>query len=78
MDKSLRTGRGFHLGIEEYSMSYTLTFDDAVDVWLRHWSGEFQHKIAASYDVNQGRVNDVLKEKLHIGSKQIAASKRSA
>jgi hypothetical protein len=28
--------------------------------------------------VNQGRINEVLKEKLHIGSKQIAASKRSA
>jgi hypothetical protein len=56
----------------------TLTFDDAVDVWLRHWAGEFQHKIAAYYGVNQGRINEVLKEKIHIGSKQIAASKRSA
>jgi hypothetical protein len=58
--------------------TYTLTFDDAVDVWLRYWSGEFQHKIAASCGVNQGRVNAVLKERLHIGSRQIAASKRSA
>ena len=33
-------------------MPYMLMFDDAVDVWLRRWSGEFQHKIAASYDVN--------------------------
>ncbi|MEH2472990.1 putative XRE-type DNA-binding protein [Nitrobacteraceae bacterium AZCC 2161] len=56
----------------------SLTFDDAVDVWLRHWSGEFQHNIAAAHGVNQGRVNEVLKERLHIGSKQIAASKRSA
>lgn len=59
-------------------MTYASTFDDAVDVWSRSWSGEFQRKIAASYDVNQGRVNDVLKEKIHIGSKQVAASKRSA
>jgi hypothetical protein len=58
--------------------SYTLAFDDAVDVWLRCWSGEFQHKIAAYYGVNQGRVNEVLKERLHPGSKQVAASKRSA
>jgi predicted XRE-type DNA-binding protein len=56
----------------------SLTFDDAVDVWLRHWHREFQHKIAASYGVNQGRINEVLKEKIHIGSKQIAASRRSA
>ena len=48
--------------------TYTLTFDDAVDVWFRYWSGEFQHKIAASYGVNQGRVNAVLKERLHIGA----------
>ena len=58
--------------------TYILTFDDAVDVWLRYWSEEFQHKIAASYGVNQGRVNEVLKKRLHIGSRQIAASKRSA
>jgi hypothetical protein len=56
----------------------SLTFDDAVDIWLRHWHGEFQHTIASSYGLNQGRVNEVLKEKLHVGSKQIAASKRSA
>jgi len=58
--------------------AYSLTFDDAVDVWLRHWSGEFQHRIAAAYGVNQGRINEVLKEKRHPGSRQVAASKRSA
>lgn len=26
-----------------------LSFDDAVNVWLRYWSGEFQEHIAASY-----------------------------
>jgi predicted XRE-type DNA-binding protein len=55
---------------------YRLTFNDAVDIWLRHWAGEYQHKIAASYSVNQGRVNDVLNERLHIGSKAVAAKKR--
>lgn len=59
-------------------MTYRLTFDDAVDIWLRRWSGQFQHKIAADYDVNSARINDVLKERTHIGSKQVAASKRSA
>ncbi len=54
-------------------MPYTLTFDDAVQIWLRHWSGEYQHAIAATYGVNQGRVNEVLKERLHPGSKQAAA-----
>jgi len=53
-----------------------LTFNDAVDIWLRHWAGEYQHTIAASHDVSQGRVNDVLNERLHIGSKAVAAKKR--
>lgn len=54
--------------------TYRLTFEDAVNIWLRYWSGEFQHNIAASYAVNPGRVNEVLKERTHHGSKAIAAS----
>lgn len=59
-------------------IAYRLTFDDAVDIWLRHWAGEYQHHIAASFRVNPGRVNDVLKERKHIGSREAAASNRSA
>ena len=58
--------------------AYQLTFSDAVDVWLRYWAGEYQHDIAASYGVNQGRINEVLKEHRHLGSKKVAASKKSA
>lgn len=58
--------------------SYKLTFDDAVEIWLRYWNGEFQNRIAASFDVNPGRVNDVLKERKFIGSREAALSKRSA
>jgi hypothetical protein len=58
--------------------SYTLTFDDAIQIWLRHWAGEFQNWIAASFDVNPGRVNEVLKERKHVGSREAALSKRSA
>lgn len=54
------------------------TEDEAVDVWLRYWSGQVQSDIAADYRINAGRVNEVLTEKKHIGSKQVAASKRSA
>lgn len=57
---------------------YRLTFDDAIDVWLRRWAGEYQHDIAASYGVNAGRVNDVLKERKHVGSRQVAQEKRGA
>jgi hypothetical protein len=55
---------------------YKLTPEDAVDIWLRTWCGEYQYQIAASYVVNQGRINDVLKERLHLGSKQIAEAKK--
>lgn len=52
--------------------AYQLTFDDAVDVWLRHWQGEYQHRIAACYDVNPARVNEVLKGRRHPGSEERA------
>ena len=40
---------------------YRLTLKDAVEIWLAHWDGVFQHTIAARYRVNPGRVNEVLK-----------------
>ncbi|MDQ0132432.1 hypothetical protein J2T08_000333 [Neorhizobium galegae] len=58
--------------------SYTLTFDDAIQIWLRHWNGEFQNRIAGSFDVNPARVNEVLKERKHVGSRGAALAKRSA
>jgi hypothetical protein len=57
---------------------YQLTFDDAVYVWLRHWTGEYQHRIAASYGVNPGRVNDVIKERKHFGSRAEATKRLAA
>lgn len=58
--------------------SRVLTFDDAVQIWLCHWTGEFQNRIAARLDVNPGRVNEVLKERKLIGSREAALQKRSA
>lgn len=58
--------------------SYVLTFDDAVEIWLRSRNGEFQNRIAASFDVNPGRVSEVLKERKHIGSREVALKKRAA
>lgn len=55
---------------------YRLTFDDAVNIWLRHWTGEFQHVIAAFYGVNQGRVNEILKGHKYPLAKVLAMSKR--
>jgi hypothetical protein len=58
--------------------TYQLTFDDAVDIWIRHWNGEFQHRIAAAFSVNPGRVNEVLKGTRHVGSREAAMSRKSA
>ena len=52
--------------------AYSLSFEDAVQVWLRRWLGEYQHDIAASYRVNPARVNDVLKGRLHPSSESVA------
>ena len=51
------------------------TFEEAVDVWLRRWSGQYQHQIAAAYFINVRAVNHVLKEKTHVGSKQVAETR---
>lgn len=52
--------------------SYRLTFEDAVQIWKRVWAGEFQHRIAADYDVNPGRISEVVKERKFPGSRAAA------
>jgi hypothetical protein len=68
-----------HYGLqitETTQLSITqFTFEQAVDVWMRHFSGQYQHQIAAAYVINVRAVNHVLKEKTHIGSKQVAEAR---
>lgn len=52
--------------------SYRLTFQDAVNIWRRFLDGEFQHRIAASLDVNPARVSEVIKGHKFPGSREIA------
>jgi len=47
---------------------HRLTFEEAVQVHLRLSAGEIYSRIAASYDVNQGRIADVKFGRLHPGS----------
>ncbi|MCJ2128034.1 hypothetical protein [Methylobacterium sp. E-045] len=47
---------------------HRLTFEEAVQVQLRLMNGEIYSRIAASYDVNQGRIADVKFGRLHLGS----------
>jgi hypothetical protein len=61
---------------KEIRLSITqFTFEQAVDVWMRHFSGQYQHQIVAAYVINPRAVNHVLKEKTHVGSKQVAEAR---
>lgn len=54
----------------------SLSFEEAIQVWPRYWSGEYQDRIAASFDVNPGRVSEVIKERKHLGSREAALALR--
>jgi len=54
----------------------SVTYDEAIEVWLMSWAGHYQHAIAAHFGVNSGRVSEVLKEKKHIGSRAAAEKLR--
>lgn len=56
--------------------SYRLTFEDAVKVWKLWWQGETQMRIAAFFDCNIGRINEVLKGFRHPGSEDAARGMR--
>lgn len=53
-----------------------LSFEQAVEVWLRVWRKEIQDRIAASYDVNPGRVSEVVNRHKHLGSEAVAMARR--
>ncbi len=58
--------------------SHTLTFEDAVQIWLLYWQGHFKNRIAAHFDVNVHRVYEVLREEKHVGSREAALNQKSA
>jgi len=56
------------------SPSHTLTFADAVDIWKRYIAKHFVQRIAAHFDCNVGRIYQVLRAELHVGSKEQAVA----
>lgn len=50
----------------------SLSFEEAVAVWLMKWAGDFNHIIAAKLGTNQGRIAEILTEKDHLGSREKA------
>jgi hypothetical protein len=45
---------------------------------LAMWAGEFRHRIAVSLDMNPGRISDVIKKRIHAGSRGRALLKNPA
>ena len=56
---------------------HRLTYEEAVQIHLRLMDHEMYSRIAAGYDVNQGRVADVKFGRLHLGSYDEAVRRRS-
>ncbi len=54
-----------------------LTFDDATEVWKRHFLGEAQHHIAQAFGVDQGRISEILKERRLVASRAAALGSNS-
>lgn len=52
--------------------SHKLTKEDAVQIWIGLWRGDFRHRLAARFDVNVARIYDVRDRKLHPESEAIA------
>ncbi len=53
-------------------VSRQLTLGDAVEIWRRRSRGEAQHKIAAAFDVNQGRISEIISGKRFPAAKRLA------
>jgi hypothetical protein len=54
----------------------SIAFDDAVEVWKRHYFfGESQEGIAQAFGVDQRRIRAILLERRHIGSRLVALGK---
>jgi len=58
--------------------SYRLTYEDAVQIHLRLMRGELHSRIAADFDVNQGRISEIRTGKLYRGSYQGALRRKAA
>lgn len=52
--------------------SHKITFDEATKIWLLRINGHFANRIANQFDCNPARIYDVLSEKLHRGSRDVA------
>lgn len=66
------------MNVTSKQSSHKLTFDEAVEVHLRIAAGDLYSRIAARFDVNQGRIADVKFGRIHPGSAEQALGLRNA
>lgn len=55
--------------------SRRLTFEDAIEIWLLIFQGWIVSRIAARFDVNQGRISEIRTGKHHPGSREAAVER---
>lgn len=56
--------------------SYRLTYEDAIHIWDLYLDGWFQNRIAAKFDINPGRVNEIVKGHKFPAAEDDARSRR--
>ena len=54
------------------AVSRHLTLVDATEIWRRRRNGEVQHKVVAAFDVDQGRISEILTGKRFPAAKRLA------
>lgn len=59
------------------SPSYKLKHEDAIEVWHLYLDGWFQNRIAAKFDVNPGRINEIIKGKKYPSAESEAKKRRA-
>lgn len=60
-----------------HAASRHLSLGDAIEIWKRRSAGEAQHKIAADYNVNQGRISEILSGKRFPAAERLAQTPSS-
>lgn len=58
--------------VGDFSAVTSLSFTQAIHVWIMHWKGEQESHIATRLGTNQLRVDAVLNERQHVGSRERA------
>jgi hypothetical protein len=59
------------------NVSRHLTLENAIEIWRRRLAGEAQHVLAAAYQVNPGRIAEVLAGRRFPEARALAVDNRT-